>query len=101
MHGCGVPDASVHRRRLLGLVYGLYGRFRGAIPIAFYVRVQSRAALKTQIGLCSSRAAPGRGLPNWSRTCAAVVPRRTVTRRLLTKQALCHSCAAHQAITHA
>ena len=63
MHGCGVPDASVHRRRLLGLVYGLYGRFRGAIPIAFYVRVQSRAGLKTQIGLCSSRAAPGSGLP--------------------------------------
>jgi len=79
MDGAGFGEASGDRRRLLGLVYGLYGRFRGAIPIAFYVRVQSRAGLKTQIGLCSSRAAPGRGLPNWSRTCAAVVPRRSVT----------------------
>ena len=61
-HGWCGADASVHRRRLLGLVYGLYGRFRGAIPIAFYVRVQSRAALKTN-RLCSSRAAPGSGLP--------------------------------------
>ena len=41
-------SAARHRGRLLGLVYGLYGRFRGAIPIAFYVRVQSRAALKNK-----------------------------------------------------
>ena len=33
MDGAGFGEAYGDRRRLLGLVYGLYGRFRGSIPI--------------------------------------------------------------------